>query len=57
MMSSTETAHNDIQDRNVTPVAMGRSASSARFQIAKVSNSEHRQEASLGKAVSIPSGK
>jgi len=39
---------------NSTSVGMGRSVSSARFQIAKVSNNGTYTEPSLGKAISIP---
>jgi hypothetical protein len=50
-MSNTSNLENEI----TTNVGMGRSASSARFQIAKVSNNNHTNpEPSLGKAISIP---
>jgi hypothetical protein len=41
---------------NSTSVGMGRSVSSARFQIAKVSDNDTKTEISLGKAISIPNG-
>ena len=56
-MSNANISHNEITthtNSNSTSIGMGRSASSARFQIAKVSNNDSMNERSLGKAISIP---
>lgn len=56
-MSNTNNSENEIiKNTNCisASVGMGRSFSSARFQIAKVSDSDTNAEPSLGKAISIP---
>jgi mannitol/fructose-specific phosphotransferase system IIA component len=53
-MSNANNSHNEITTINNTNAGMGRSASSARFQIAKVSNNDTNSGTSLGKAISIP---
>lgn len=56
-MSDPNTCENEIIKAirmSETNFGIGRSVSSARFQIAKVSNDDKSMETSLGKAVSIP---
>lgn len=56
-MSNANSSHNEITKNctiNSTSANIGRSASSARFQIAKVSNNDTNPGASIGKAISIP---
>ena len=56
-MSNANTSQHAITTNtniNSTNAGMGRSVSSARFQIAKVSNNGTLTETSLGKAISIP---
>jgi hypothetical protein len=56
-MSNTNNSQHEITintKTNSTNGGMGRSVSSARFQIAKVSNDNTNTEPSLGKAISIP---
>ncbi|CAF3190851.1 unnamed protein product [Rotaria socialis] len=57
MMFNINNSENEIPSDatiNDTNSGMGRSVSSARFQIAKVSNNNTNTENSLGKAISIP---
>ncbi|CAF1237165.1 unnamed protein product [Adineta steineri] len=57
-MSNANTSHNEItteiNSNNNTNAGMGRSVSSARFQVAKVSSTDSNTDTSLGKAISIP---
>ncbi|CAF3821224.1 unnamed protein product [Adineta steineri] len=57
-MSNANTSHNEItteiNSNNNTNAGMGRSVSSARFQVAKVSSNDSNTDTSLGKAISIP---
>jgi len=56
-MSNANNSVNEITantNSNSTSAGMGRSVSSARFQIAKVFNNGTNTETSLGKAISIP---
>ncbi|CAF2861873.1 unnamed protein product [Rotaria sp. Silwood2] len=56
-MSNVNNSQNEIINNtinNETSIGIGRSVSSARFQIAKVSNNDAHIENSLGKAISIP---
>jgi hypothetical protein len=56
-MSNANNSGNEITantNSNSTSAGMGRSVSSARFQIAKVFNNGTNTETSLGKAISIP---
>ena len=56
-MSNANSSQNEITTNTIsnnTNVGMGRSVSSARFQIAKVCNNNTNTETSLGKAISIP---
>ncbi len=56
-MSNANNSGNEITANtksNSTSAGMGRSVSSARFQIAKVSNNDTNTGTSLGKAISIP---
>ncbi|CAF4312398.1 unnamed protein product, partial [Rotaria magnacalcarata] len=57
MMFNINNSQNEIPSDatvNDTNSGMGRSVSSARFQIAKVPNNDTNAENSLGKAISIP---
>jgi hypothetical protein len=59
-MSNTINIENEITtntNSNGTNAEMGRSASSARFQIARVSDNDTNTETSLNKAISIPNSK
>ncbi|CAF1021877.1 unnamed protein product [Rotaria sordida] len=56
-MSNVNSSQNEIINNTIsngTTVGMGRSVSSARFQIAKVSNNDTNTESSLDKTISIP---
>jgi hypothetical protein len=58
MSNANNSQHEIITNNNNsidTSVGMGRSVSSARFQIARVNNNNTNTEPSLGKAISIPS--
>lgn len=61
-MSNSEHCPNEFSQNNHLQTngptnPLGRSVSSARFQIARVSPPETHHEASLNKAISIPAGK
>ena len=56
-MSNENNARNESTNNIIsynTNISIGRSVSSARFQIAKVSNSDTNIGKSLGKPISIP---
>ena len=56
-MFNINNSQNEISNNatvNDTNSGMGRSVSSARFQVAKVSNNNTNTASSLGKAISIP---
>jgi hypothetical protein len=59
-MSDAKPSPNEIKNHfinvNNSNGTMGRSVSSARFQIARVSHPDIIAAASIGKAISIPSG-